>query len=126
MNPTISKTFHTYTDAEFVRYNPPRETVTKQTKHFIIQEREVSYVFYPHFHPYTVQLVNRLIEKSVSGLQAADTDYLTNPDGSFVTLPDGKNKPVLYADIFSPARYNPSTIVQLPYPVKDLDFTSAG
>ncbi|MCG3161363.1 MAG: hypothetical protein JMDDDDMK_02531 [Acidobacteria bacterium] len=127
MSQTITKSFHNYYDAELVRFRP-RKTggVTKVVKHFIIQEREVSYRFYAHFHPYTPQLVRRLIQKSVSGLQAADTDYQKNPDGSFVKLPDGKNKPVLYDDIFSPARYNPSAIVEQPWPVKDLDFTYSG
>ncbi|MBK7219752.1 MAG: insecticidal toxin protein [Candidatus Promineofilum sp.] len=42
------------------------------------------------------------------------------------TLTDGAPRPVLYGDIFSPARYNPSALVTPPYPVKDLDFTSGG
>ena len=42
------------------------------------------------------------------------------------TLLDGGPLPVLYAEIFSPTRYKPSPLVQLPYPVKDLDFTSGG
>ena len=41
-------------------------------------------------------------------------------------MADGKFKPVLYADYFSPTRYAPSSLVQAPYPVKDLDFTSGG
>jgi len=47
----------------------------------------------------------------------ADTD---------AALLDGGPLPVLYAEIFSPTRYNPSPLVQTPYPVKDLDFTSGG
>lgn len=93
---------------------------------YITLEREVSYRFYPHFHPYVGQLAQRLLRKSTSGLQAADTEYVKAADGSVVKLADGKNKPVLYADIFSPTNYNPSALVQQPYPVKDLDFTSSG
>jgi len=130
MNQTLAKTFHTYADAELVHVNRKRfgggVTITKETKHIIVLEREVGYRFYPHAHPFVRQLIRRLIEKSVSGLQAADTDYQKNPDGSLATLPDGKFKPVLYADYFSTTRYNPSALVQQPYPVKDLDFTYSG
>lgn len=127
---SISNKFHSYADSELIFLNPKHGSavvVTKGTKHTIIKERELSYLFYPHAHAYVPQLVRRLITKSVSGLQAADTEYQKNPDGSFATLPDGKKfKPVLYDDYFSKARYKPSPLVQQPYPVKDLDFTSSG
>ena len=38
-----------------------------------------------------------------------------------------KPRPTLYADVFSATHYNPDpALVQLPYPVKDLDFSSGG
>ncbi len=203
----IAKRFHGYLDTELV-YRPDRIIETKEIKHFIIQEREVSYRFYPHFHPYVGQLIQRLLRKSISGLQAADTEYNTRiqlsnatagkdpdgkivqlasgetvnlldgataklddgriirfagskvlnqldetpvtlsantsitipiktvvrrADGSLVTLDneatarlmDGIPRPVLHADFFE-SRYKPSDLVQLPYPVKDLDFTFSG
>jgi hypothetical protein len=63
------------------------ETVTHQ--HEIVTEtRRLHYRFYPHFHPYVRELAHRLIEKSVPGLQAADTEYVQNKsDGTFETLP---------------------------------------
>src|SRR5215211_8227793 len=91
---TVDKRFHGYLDTELV-YRPGRVVETKETKHLIIQEREVSYRFYPHFHPYVGQLVQRLLQKSTSGLQAADTECKRNDDGTLVpfgtqaTLPDG-------------------------------------
>src|SRR5262245_9167515 len=193
--------------------------------------RELSYRFYSHFHPYVTELVRRLIEGSVRGLQATDTEYADNPDGTLkvlpnsvlaaltadvnvtgpgneqrtiqkgaqvrlfdgasvrlpslgnkqatlpgdmvvteprgmrvtiagvketiefgkeiklinpaaAALPDGsqatlpantslaligcKPKPRLYEGIFSETSYNPSSLVRLPYPVKDLDFSSGG
>jgi len=112
---------------------PPLQPIEIK-KHYIIQEREVSYDIRLHAHPYVRQLVKRLLQNEVRGLQDADTDYLKTPDGSVVKLPNsdvlpaeirGKNKPVLYADIFSPASYDPSKLVTL-FPVKDLDFTSGG
>ena len=130
MNMAIAKEFHSYADAELVHVYPKRfgagVITTKETKHIIIQEREVGYRFYPHAHSFVLQLIRRLISQSVSGLQAADTDYQKNSDGSFATLADGKFKPVLYANYFSKTRYNPSPLVQQPYPVKDLDFTYSG
>jgi hypothetical protein len=57
----------------------------------IAREWSLSYRFYPHFHPYATALVNRLIEKSVRGLQAADTEYeyvAGENDGTLAVLPD--------------------------------------
>lgn len=65
---------------------PSTETVTGE-RHIVTQTRTLRYRFYPHFHPYVGELAHRLIEKSVSGLQAADTEYLQNNDGTFQTLP---------------------------------------
>lgn len=128
MNKSLSNNFHAYVDAEllYVKALPSGELAPRKgTKHVIIQERETSYRFYLHAHPLVQQLIKRLIQKSVSGLQAADTEYQKNPDGSVVTLPDGAPRPVLYADFFE-AGYGPSKLVQPPYPVKDLDFTYSG
>jgi hypothetical protein len=121
---TIATIFHGYSDTELV-FLPELVATMKETKHFIIQEREISYQIYLHFHPYVEQLMQLLLRKSTSGLQAADTEYVKNPDGSYKTLPDGKYKPTLYADFFE-ALYKPSNLVQQPYPVKDLDFTFSG
>jgi Tc toxin complex TcA C-terminal TcB-binding domain len=99
-NVTMTKGFHRYLDTElaFQRY---RVVETKEIKHLIIQEREVSYRFYPHFHPYVGQLVQRLLRKSTAGLQAADTEYNTrvmlsaavaakDANGKLVQLSDGE------------------------------------
>ncbi|AGL03145.1 hypothetical protein [Desulfoscipio gibsoniae] len=86
-------------------------------KYFIIQEREVSYRFYLHQHPYVQQLVQRLLRKGTAGLQAADTEYVPDDDS-------GNPRPVLFAEFFD--AYEPTELVQRPYPVKELDFTSSG
>ena len=95
-------------------------------KQITIQQRSLSYLFKVHFHPYVSQFVRRLLEQSVPGLQSIDTEYLTNPDGTFVELPDGKPQPVLFEQLFSPSKYNPSSMVEQPHPVKDIDFTAGG
>lgn len=99
-----------------------------------ITERQVSYHFASHFHPYVAQLVNRLIEGSVPGLQAADTDYQRNPDGTWVTFPAddpderrrGQPIPELYEDFFqqlyTPNPNNITDLVTPPWPVKELAF----
>ena len=76
--------FHGSIDAKSPVPTPTTMTVSKNTT----QKRELSYRFYPHFHPYLAELVRRLIEKSVPGLQAADTEYVPNSDGTLVVLPD--------------------------------------
>lgn len=221
--------FHGYYDAN---YAIARTQATPVLHKYVTLTRELSYRFYSHFHPYVAELVRRLIEKSVLGVQAVDTEYVSsNNDGTLVVLPDStlvalaaeldielssgnklkvsqgtqiylpdgtgakltdgttvtlpgsmvvtqprgmmfsladgstrmvangdklklsgavevrlpggqfvtlqtgtevvllgcKPKPKLYAGIFSPQqRYNPSELVERPYPVKDLDFTSSG
>ena len=64
---------------------------------------------------------------------AADTQVmlgndaqLTLPVGTQVTLLRSQPRPVLYEELFSKDRYNPSDLVRRPYPVKDLDFTYGG
>ena len=96
--PVVGKSFHDYIEAN-----------THISKHTTTQTGKFSYRFYPHFHPYVVELIKRLIEKSVGGLQAADTEYgtpvklfnnitslklfdgklLTLSSGELITLPDG-------------------------------------
>jgi hypothetical protein len=109
----IESSFHNRLDTEILHFAPywpgSGATTTTVKKHFVIQERTLGYQFYSHFHPYVLQLVQRLLERSVSGLQDADTQYNTRAqfagaapakllsDGTavtlaaneIVTLPDG-------------------------------------
>jgi hypothetical protein len=58
-------------------------TAPKPEKRYrTMYELDVSYLISPHFHPYTAQLVQRLLARSVTGLQAADTDYM--PSGALL------------------------------------------
>jgi hypothetical protein len=79
-----AKKFHGYFDDEF-GVRPSRVVETHETKYIIIQERELSYRFYLHQHPYVQQLMLRLLRKGTAGLQAADTDYTPGE----VSLPFG-------------------------------------
>lgn len=73
----LAERFHGYRDTELVVEPRPSTTgeETKETRYVILQEREVSYRFYLHQHPYVQQLAQRLIRKGSRGLQAADTEY---------------------------------------------------
>ncbi len=59
----------------------------KGERHIVTKTRMLRYRFYPHFHPYVRELAKRLIEGSVPELQAADTDYKSNSDGTLQALP---------------------------------------
>lgn len=204
--------FHGYYDAVVLPYQQDISSYRRGRTATTIQERELSYQFSAHFHPYVTELIQRLIKKSVGGLLAADTEYstpvklsapalvkypngstatlatdalITLPEGTSINLTDGdrtpiqlsgnqvlklsdgnpvtlagntsvilpqntssmqrgdntgflivndtpatlvygKPMPVLFDEIFSQVQYNPSNLVQQPYPVKELDFTSGG
>ena len=101
---TPERTFHNYYDVERIpyRYGTGSHEVTR---HFLVQERSLKYDFFLHKHPYTEELVRRLLEGSVTDLQAADTDYVPG-----ATLPDGTPKPVLWKEFF--AGYAPDPVVR--------------
>ncbi|MBK9316763.1 MAG: hypothetical protein IPM55_21335 [Acidobacteria bacterium] len=131
MNYELLPKFHGYYDAKVgtaLAYKPDVLWLTTTVrKHTVIQDRKLSYRFFPHFHPYVAELVRRLIEKSVSGLQAADTEYRKDPQGRPI-IPSGKPESddfELYK-VFQ-SGYNPNPeLVDDRHPVKDLDFTSSG
>ena len=121
-----------YWDKRVIKSKP---TLTHYTQ--IIKERELSYHFNTHFHPYVARLLNRFIQQSIPGLQAADTEYKRNADKTFATFDAnyqdeskrGKFIPVLHQDFFDIYDPNPGKVKDLvvsPLPVKDLDFTSSG
>lgn len=61
-------------------------------KYFVIQEREISYRFTLHQHPYIQHLTQQLLQSGIPGLQAADTEYkpggATRPDSVEIELDD--------------------------------------
>jgi hypothetical protein len=134
--------FHGYIDSRVRPYQiyEPASGWTDQPelRHTTIVDRKLSYRFSPHEHPYVPELVKKLIEGSVPGLEAADTEYVQNADGSFQPLTDANGntktlsdgtpipRPRLYDELFTSSSYNPSGLVAEPRPVKDLDFTAGG
>ena len=112
--------FHNGADLGSTAYQPLDWSIER------IRERTLSYAFRTHFHPYVGQLVHRLVTDSIDGLQGADTEDVTRPDGTVVTLPDGSPKPVLYQELMTGQRYGPTQLVSQPYPVADLDFSTSG
>jgi hypothetical protein len=134
--------FHAYYDARvrpFRVYHPATGwTVRQHSKHTKTEDRHLTYQFYLHAHPYVTELINRLVRGSISGLEAADTDYVKRKDGTLEPLKDDQGRthtladgavvprPVLYQEIFTSTSYKPSGLVGHPYPALDLDFTSGG
>jgi hypothetical protein len=92
-----------------------------------VVEQTIGYTFSTHYHPYVPDLMTRLVNGSVPGLEGTDTDYQTNPDGSWQMLPGqtGRPRPKLYLDTFA-ADYAPTSLVTTPYPVRDIDFDFDG
>src|SRR5687767_8980293 len=77
--------FHGYADTalatiakEFIRPKFPGPRPSRvETRHIIVRERNLSYAFSPHYHPYVGDLTRRLLTGSTRGLQAVDTEYRT-------------------------------------------------
>ncbi len=110
--------------SEVAQPSLPAWTTQLVTKHFGIIERDLEYRFYSHFHPYVDELIQRLLETALRGLQDADTEFRA---GTF--LPSGEPRPTLYGEIFSPGAYQPNggpTGVVKREPVKELDFDPNG
>jgi hypothetical protein len=70
-----SLAMHGVLDRE-IYFHLKRYVETKEMKHFVVQERDVSYRFYTHYHDYVTVLEDRLRRRGLAGLQAADTEYL--------------------------------------------------
>ncbi|HZM75063.1 MAG TPA: hypothetical protein VFC19_05015 [Candidatus Limnocylindrales bacterium] len=104
--------FHEYKDKAM----PQFESRVSANKMHTVYERELSYDFAAHWHPYVHALTKRLFTKSVRGLQEADTDRLAN--GSYEL--EAALKPT----------FGPTALADLPpdnpFPIKELDFDSDG
>jgi hypothetical protein len=76
----MANSFHTTLDA---RPDPPPrsraelEAAPGVPQPYIGMQRELRFNFSPHFHPYVAELIQRLIDGSVAGLQAVDTEFGT-------------------------------------------------
>lgn len=96
----FSAGFHNYYDSVTragQTYTPTQGWVSKLGS-ISIEEYNLSYRFYPHFHPFVLDLVKSLNAGSVAGLEAEDTHYQTNSsDGSFIPLPDSTRVTLLTA-----------------------------
>src|SRR5207302_2487526 len=105
-----ANSFHLKLDHEVAIRHPSLTAGTIHTNHYVFQERFVAYRFFTHLHPYVGELMRRLVRGSTKQLEAADTDYVTNSDGSWQMLADGKTpKPKLYEDRFQ-SDYAPTAL----------------
>jgi Tc toxin complex TcA C-terminal TcB-binding domain len=55
--------------------------------HYTTHTRKLSYQFHSHSHPYVTELMRRFLKGSISALQAADTEYVENGNGTLEILP---------------------------------------
>jgi hypothetical protein len=55
---------------------------------FTTIDKGLTFQFSPHFHPYVKVLAQQLINNGVSALLGMDTQYVSNADGSLVTIPN--------------------------------------
>lgn len=127
MNKTLfAKNFNNYFDTE-LDVVPKGPAFTKVKKKISIEERDLSYRFYNHFHPYVSKLIQRLQAGSINGLQAADTQSIVDSQGNKISE--------FYKDFFK-TTYSPTenleteatsgvTVLE-PYPSFDLDFETEG
>ncbi len=67
---------HFHGNGKHITRDQASHTLAREQK--TIRERELSYRFYLHQHPYLQQLMQRLLSKGTAGLQAADTEYETD------------------------------------------------
>lgn len=76
------QSFHNYVDQNTRAYQV--STVNNQwnaTQSYItLRDRSLTYQFFPHFHPYVLQLIRRLNEGGIAELQDSDTLYLPQPN----------------------------------------------
>lgn len=81
--------FHGFMDK--LEYQYAGKVVMEHRRH-TFKENEVDYNFYLHFHPYADELKQKLLQDSISGLQAMDTKYAPNgaalPESIEINLPE--------------------------------------
>ena len=142
MSPPRSAGFHSFVDAR-VRAHKVFHPATgwtrhERSKHTKTEDRHLSYSFSQHAHPYVSDLIARLVKGEIPGLEAADTDYVKQKGGKYEPLNDDFGhprklsdgtvvpRPVLFQELFTKSSYGPGALVEHPYPVMDLDFSSSG
>src|SRR5512133_595244 len=119
MQYTLNPSFHRYMDVAVLpnlTLGPiDRTGVHVIPQRAIIRERTLSYRFSPHFHPWAGELVHRLLEKSIPGLESVDTEYQANTDGTRAALPDSTRVTLA---VGTPVRLPDGTALTLPGPLR--------
>jgi hypothetical protein len=68
----------------------------------------------------------KLLNGATGAVLTDDGSQLNLPNGTAIAIRSGLPQPFFYEGIFDQTHYNPTSWVQQPYPVKNLDFTSSG
>lgn len=78
MNPSTShlkSIFHGQANSELA-YVTSHVVETRETRRFYRRNRELSYSFFLHQHPYVQAMMQRLLRQGTAGLQALDTEFV--------------------------------------------------
>jgi hypothetical protein len=79
-----ARSFHLAKDAAVVRlvdadlisrFRPRQPGSHTEQKQIVVRERNLSYQFSPHYHPWVTELTRRLLSGSTAALQAVDTEH---------------------------------------------------
>jgi hypothetical protein len=92
MSLKMTTSFHNTVDANvraLQAYNPRTGWGSIVASLYTTYNFALSYQFYPHYHPYVLQLARKLAETdSVYDLLAMNVEYQANPDGSLQAIPN--------------------------------------
>ena len=132
MSLKMTTSFHSTVDANvraLQAYNPRTGWGSILASLYTTYNFNLSYQFYPHFHPYVLQLARTLAETdSVYDLLAMNVEYQANPDGSLEAIPnstrasvgDGsRRRPTAGRESEASARGRPADDSGLEYSARD-------
>ena len=92
MSLKMTTSFHNTVDSNvraLQAYNPRTGWGSFVAPLYTTYNFNLSYQFYPHYHPYVLQLARTLAETdSVYDLLAMNVEYQANPDGSLQAIPN--------------------------------------
>lgn len=118
----VDQSFHNTYDSRVRPYQTYAVGKGWRDGHYVtLRDRSVEYEFFAHFHPYMVQLVQRLNDGGIPELQDSDTLYLPQPSDSqpLVVLPHSTRAVIASVtnatrDDGTPVSLTPGTPLTLP------------
>jgi hypothetical protein len=81
-----SKSFHNSYDIAVNSYQTYTVDGWQKGSYITLRNRSLDYLFFAHFHPYVLPLIQRLNEGGIGELEDSDTLYLPQPSGGPLTV----------------------------------------